>query len=555
MSQAIEELRPLAAPETDDFVRLRRLLIRARGFALALVECNVPVERDRFVERLRATLAADGVDLVELRLTEAINDLYDELASLSLSGGQAVAVLGLEHSIPARSYFPPVLDRLNLKRELFRDLPGPVVLFLPEYALTQLAREAPDFWAWRTAVFEIEETKEPLPVVQYTPTEHDLFGYANLSADRKHAHLEVLRSLLTDLEQREGTEAERSDLHIRISYILRMLGDLAGSYRAATEAIDLARAAEDETLRMRALDRVADVLKLRGHLDEALRMLKEESLPVHERLGDVRGRALALGQIADIYQFRGDLDEALQIRQEEELPVYVALDDMRPRAVTLGKIADIYESRGDLDEALRIRQEELLPVFKKQSDPHSLADTLSKIADVHQIRGDLDEALRIRQEESLPIYEELGDARSSAITLGHIAGIYQSRGDLDEALRIFQEETLPVYEKLGDLRSKAVTLAWVASIHQQRGEADLALRILKTDVLPVYECLGLGELLVRGRIQVSNLLLARKQAGDQDQARHLLCQSLSDAERMRIPEANLIRGILKFHGLHCGKAK
>jgi phosphopentomutase len=52
------------------------------------------------------------------------------------------------------------------------------------------------------------------------------------------------------------------------------------------------------------------------------------------------------------------LDEALRIRQEEELPVYERLGDVRARAVTLGKIADVYQARGQLDEALRIRREE-----------------------------------------------------------------------------------------------------------------------------------------------------------------------------------------------------
>ena len=52
-------------------------------------------------------------------------------------------------------------------------------------------------------------------------------------------------------------------------------------------------------------------------------------LPVFERLGDVRSRAVTMGQIADILQARGELDEALRIRREEELPVYERLGDVR----------------------------------------------------------------------------------------------------------------------------------------------------------------------------------------------------------------------------------
>ena len=89
------------------------------------------------------------------------------------------------------------------------------------------------------------------------------------------------------------------------------------------------------------MGQIADILQSRGDLDGALRIRREEELPVYERLGDVRSRAVTMGQIADILQSRGDLDGALRIRREEELPVYERLGDVRSRAVTMGKIADI----------------------------------------------------------------------------------------------------------------------------------------------------------------------------------------------------------------------
>ena len=93
-------------------------------------------------------------------------------------------------------------------------------------------------------------------------------------------------------------------------------------------------------------------------------------------------RAVTLGKIADIFFARGELDEALRIRREEELPVYERLGAVRERAVTLGKIADILFARGDLDEALRIRREEQLPVYERLGDVRARAVTLGKIADI-----------------------------------------------------------------------------------------------------------------------------------------------------------------------------
>jgi phosphopentomutase len=57
------------------------------------------------------------------------------------------------------------------------------------------------------------------------------------------------------------------------------------------------------------MGRIADILKARGQLDEALRIYQEEELPVYERLGDVRSKAITMGRIADILQARGLEDQ------------------------------------------------------------------------------------------------------------------------------------------------------------------------------------------------------------------------------------------------------
>jgi hypothetical protein len=77
------------------------------------------------------------------------------------------------------------------------------------------------------------------------------------------------------------------------------------------------------------------VLTARGELEQALRIRREEELPVYERLGDMRAHAITLGQIADVLAARGELEQALRIRREEELPVYERLSDVRTRAITL----------------------------------------------------------------------------------------------------------------------------------------------------------------------------------------------------------------------------
>ncbi|WP_437282852.1 metallophosphoesterase [Sorangium sp. So ce375] len=283
---------------------------------------------------------------------------------------------------------------------------------------------------------------------------------------------------------------ERSDLLWTLANVAQHMGAIDSASEAAEQKLAVDRARGDEWGAALAAGCRADILEVRGQLDEALRIRREEELPVFDRLGDMRSRAVTMGKIADILQARGQLDEALRIRREEQLPVFDRLGDMRSRAVTMGQIADILQARGQLDEALRIRREEELPVYERLGDMRSRAVTMGKIADILQTRGQLDEALRIRREEQLPVFDRLGDARSRAVTMGKIADILWARGQLDEALRIRREEQLPVFERLGDMRSRAVTMGQIADILQTRGQLDEALRIRREEQLPVYERLG-----------------------------------------------------------------
>jgi hypothetical protein len=76
-------------------------------------------------------------------------------------------------------------------------------------------------------------------------------------------------------------------------------------------------------------------LRTRGELDRA-QGLFAEAAQLAEAAGNEVNAAVARGATADILQSRGDLDEALRIRQQEELPVYERLGGVRSRAVTMG---------------------------------------------------------------------------------------------------------------------------------------------------------------------------------------------------------------------------
>jgi tetratricopeptide (TPR) repeat protein len=123
-----------------------------------------------------------------------------------------------------------------------------------------------------------------------------------------------------------------------------------------TDAAKLCKAKEEIRAAAFCYGQIADVLQDRGETEEALRIRREEALPVYERLGDVRAKAITLGQIADVLQRRGETEEALRIRREEELPVYERLGDVREKIICRAKIGRDLIRRGNPEDRPEARE-------------------------------------------------------------------------------------------------------------------------------------------------------------------------------------------------------
>jgi len=128
-------------------------------FALYLAQVNSPIQRDELITALKGMLSQKGVTAVKIACNETTRDLLtiirQAIDALEPVPPVCILVTGLERSIKRDDPNSPLLAHLNLARELYLNyVSHPLVLWLPEYALTVLARTAPDFWAWRSGVFE-----------------------------------------------------------------------------------------------------------------------------------------------------------------------------------------------------------------------------------------------------------------------------------------------------------------------------------------------------------------------------------------------------------------
>jgi hypothetical protein len=282
---AASELRP---EHYDDFIRLGKDLRFGPGFQILIAEFDDEPYRNLLADRIDALLKAAGLDPRRMALDPLAHPDFpaveNALCRLRQEGARAVQVFGGDAWFTAARW-----EAFNLRREaLSRSAALRLVVWLTASNVTALVLQAPDLWHWRSGVFDFSLGQIP---PRHLPTPH----YPAVDARR--------------LPERTRRIAE---------------------LRAALQS--LPSPPEEDELRGGLLSELGDLLASIGQLDEALRIRQVEELPVYERLGDVRAKAVTMGKIADILEARGELDEALRIRQVEELPVYERLGDVRAKA-------------------------------------------------------------------------------------------------------------------------------------------------------------------------------------------------------------------------------
>lgn len=494
----------LRSEHSGVFLRLQRTLRSRDSFTLCFLVYSDSAYRATVASFLGARLGATAEIAIDANWQDGTEQLLDRIRAARNDG--PVQLFGF-HRWPLG--LDDLLARLNHRRESIAErFPYALLVWARESDLSAIATQAADLWAWRTGVFDFTLPGEPRRAAPHGYHSHP----ATMTAAERRSRIEALQGYLEEQLVLQPIDAE---LLLELGDLHRFLGDTKEAEKVYQQAERVLAKSEDRRRLAVARGRIADILALRGRLDEALQLRRTEELPVYKELGDWRLYAVTQGEIADILTSRGDLAEALDIRRTAELPIYERIGLERLAAVTKGQISDILFAQGQFTEALQIREQELLPWFQQAGDVHSVAVTSGRIADVLEMRGLFDEALRVRTDEELPVYEKLGDRRASAVTKVQIADILRSRGELDQALRIIQEEALPVFKELGYTRGLAFAYDKIANIYQMQERLDDALDLRRGLELPIYKEIGDKRALAATNGQIADILELR---GELDEA-------------------------------------
>ncbi|MDQ3685043.1 MAG: tetratricopeptide repeat protein [Acidobacteriota bacterium] len=350
----------------------------------------------------------------------------------------AFFVSGLEHSISSADAYPPILSSFKLKRELFRQqVPHPLALWLPDYALTALARKAPDFWAWRSGLYEFAPEREIANQSITQINNEALHLTLSLSERGKRERLVMLKGLLADYRELGG-----------------------GSYELSVQA--------------GILNDIGIVHQKLGELVEA-KQAYEEALNLAQKIGSRFGEAVSLHQLGMIAQFDGDYIEARRFYQES-LKISREIENKFGMSVSLNQLGILAHLVGDYDEARRL-SEMSLEIKRELGDRSGIAGSIHQLGRVAHETHNYADARRF-YEESLMITRELGDKSGIAIVLHNMGLLAQDTGDYAAARGLYAE-SLDLERELGNKSGVATSLVQLALLDAREGNLEKGIESIK----------------------------------------------------------------------------
>ncbi len=464
--------------------QIERVIRWSDEFRLAFIKCNHPVQRETMRRLLLDRLGDKRV--LEVFLEKPIISLLDELSTHwnASEPADAVCVYGLENSFAEQREASPVLGRLNHDRDLIRRaIPTALLIWLPDFALDYVARGAPDFWAWRSGVYEFPTDKELWQTESATVFAHGSISLFSLSLEDKQKEIARLEGLLRTaqtLPQRDkrvqGTNARLWHQLGLLQESLYRLPEAIASYK---EALRIKEVLGDQDDVAWSLHQIGMIYRMHGEYAAALANY-ERALKLFEALGDQDGVAWSLHQIGMIHQVHGEYEAALA-NYERALKFFEASGyDQFGVALSLHQIGTIHQARGDYEKALA-NYEQALKIKEVIGDQDGVAWSLHQIGTVHQARGDYTKALA-NYEQALKIAESLGDQASMANSHGQIGQLFTQTGRYTEAfehllftLNTFKKLESPNAEiavnALKELRARWGEQAFDAAWREATGEA------------------------------------------------------------------------------------
>ncbi len=399
----------LELQELDEKRQMRNLTNAVKfadSFSLLFVRCNQRSRQKEIIEELKAQLA--GYNIKVILFENQIENLLDELEKeLGDEKPDAIFVYGLESSFPkadeaAESKF---VVTLNHSRNSFkRTLHCPLVLFLPEYALSAVYHGATDFYSIRSGVYlfsaKAEETEQLI-------SEQSSQGYTELSGllfEERQNRIKTIKEWLTEYQSLPDLQRnleKENNLKIKLAELYYISGEYEIASNILQGIIEYARSSEDLVLVADSLNSLAEVYKEQGKYNEAIKAHKESIKIAKDTIGTKHSSyATRLNNLALVYYVQEKYEEAIKLYEEAIEIAKETIGIMHPAYATrLNNLALAYQAQGKYNKAIELYEESLNVIKETLGTKHlNYSFSLYNLAWIFEEQKKYQKALQLLEE-------------------------------------------------------------------------------------------------------------------------------------------------------------
>ncbi len=415
-SELQAEIGKFIAYNQDEFAELVTFVDFAEKFTLGFIEINFTPDIDLLIAELQQNSQCQEIQFVVLdfpdrNLRFLRDELVQQLAKITKETNKKLVLLirNLEKSIGVFGDvdYPPVLQDLNFVRDSYRQtVPHPLLFILPDYAISRLAKFAPDFWAWKSGLFRFKTTELTRDRAIANTLNTDI-NIERLPTPEQQERIDLLHGLL--MEYHPTGEIPRPE-HLR--NCCNILNELGKAYLSQHKPI-----------------------KAREYLEKAGKIAQQFS--------DYSLQTEVFNQLGKSYQQERQFESANSYHQQ-------ALDiakKQKNRSAVVNSLFYLGDVSLDMRQFHQARDyyQQALEIYIEFGDRYWSASTYHHLGMVAQELREYDQA-RDYYQQALEIKIEFGDRYSQALTLHCLGTLAQAeenyaeaRANLQTALEIYVE--------------------------------------------------------------------------------------------------------------------
>ena len=370
-----------------------------------------------------------------------------------------LVVLGLKEAIGVnlQGDYPPVLQDLNFVRDAYkRTVPHPILFFLPDYAITRLAKFAPDFWAWRSGVFLFQTPQVTKDYARAETLDSDRSGSSGLPESPER--IALLESLLMDCRPSPGRATTTADMstcntllyQLGVAYLSRREAPKSQNY--LEEALTLAHQRDDAPLSAEITQVLGLALAQQRQFAAAERAY-QNALAQFRQLGNQRGEANTLFYLGNVELDLRNFAQA-ETYYQQCLTIDQALGNDYNTASTYHQLGRVAEEQRRFEDAIAFYQK-ALDLTEAAGDTYEAAKTYHQLGNVAEAQRRFEDAIAFYQ-KALEIKEAAGDSYGAASTYHQLGRVAEEQRRFEDAIA-FYHKALELTEAAGDTYGAAIT--------------------------------------------------------------------------------------------------